>query len=187
MFHIPFFFRPAKGSSYDHIPSDNFPRIDHKAEAIGLLGLIAFNGILVFAWNFTFPTATERTLWRVASASTLAAAACDGGYFLYCHLVFPRKRKNQEPPIVPQRTPYVGGSKHLKNQFQALMQKARKCLPNRDSDSQVPLRMLIPISIITTIYTVFRLYILIQDIIGLRRLPTSAFQNVKWSKYIPHL
>ena len=36
-------------------------------------------------------------------------------------------------------------------------------------------------------YCVARVYILVEDFVGLRRLPSSAFETVVWTQYLPQL
>jgi hypothetical protein len=43
------------------------------------------------------------------------------------------------------------------------------------------------VSILCACYCLSRMYVLVKDFLGLRRLPASAFQTVGWAMYIPHL
>ncbi|PTU19859.1 hypothetical protein P175DRAFT_0258296 [Aspergillus ochraceoroseus IBT 24754] len=70
---------------YDHIPSDSFPRLDRTAEGIFVPCILSFTGLLMFAWDFAFPTPCERLLWRIAAvyqplfgSRTPQSSACVG-------------------------------------------------------------------------------------------------------------
>lgn len=64
---------PTKGY---HIPSCAFHMVIDKGSysqiwlettVVSVTSILLFGGVHLLAWNFTFPTATEKTLWRVCS------------------------------------------------------------------------------------------------------------------------
>jgi hypothetical protein len=59
--------------------------------------------------------------------------------------------------------------------------------PDHDPELEVPPGLLIPTTIFSAVYCIFRAYILVEDIIGLRNLPTSAYATVEWSEFIPQI
>ena len=65
--------------------------------------------------------------------------------------------------------------------------KLRNNSPDKDPQLEVSLRFFIPCLILCFLYCLFRAYILIEDIIGLRNLPSSAYDSVDWSRYVPHI
>lgn len=42
-------------------------------------------------------------------------------------------------------------------------------------------------SILCVFYCIFRVFIFVEDFIGLRALPPSAYETVEWTKFIPHI
>jgi hypothetical protein len=42
-------------------------------------------------------------------------------------------------------------------------------------------------SVLCILYCVFRVFIFVEDFIGLRALPPSAYETVEWTKFIPHI
>lgn len=170
--HIPMFTRPST-KPYDRIPSDSFLRLDRVAEVIFVPCMLSFACMFMFAWNFEFPTPKERLLWRVAAVyQTLFGSA--GAIICWYNNVF----------ILPKHSASV--EETPKQRFHWLAWKLRNIHVDRDPDLAVPLRVLIPNALLCVLYFSSRGFILVEDFIGLRSLPESAFQTVNWSKYIPH-
>ena len=69
----------------------------------------------------------------------------------------------------------------------AVVARLRNNSPDGDPAMEVPLRMLIPVTTLCALYSISRAYILVEDILALRSLPSSVFQTVDWSQYLPHL
>ncbi|KAL5358688.1 hypothetical protein BJX96DRAFT_163922 [Aspergillus floccosus] len=171
--HLPIFSRKVDARPYNRIPSDQFQSLDGLAEAIGAPVIVVFGCIFMFAWNFHFPSATELVLWRVASIYTLLYIFFGCACAQYCQkMLFPRWSK-QRPPLPMAES-------------DSFPSRLRNIHPSKDPRLDIPLRALIPVSILCALYCVCRGYILIEDFIGLRSLPASAFQTVEWSDYVPH-
>jgi hypothetical protein len=58
--------------------------------------------------------------------------------------------------------------------------------PDHDADLTVPLKAIIPITLLAASYTVARAYILLEDLVNLRAQPASAFATVQWANFLPH-
>jgi hypothetical protein len=50
----------------------------------------------------------------------------------------------------------------------------------------IPLRVLLPVQVLCAFYCLFRAFILVEDVIGLRGLPASAFETVDWAGWVVH-
>jgi hypothetical protein len=150
--------------------------------------VLLFCCTFMFAWNFVFPTNVELILWRAASAFILAFGVVGGGYSGLCHkILLPKILEQKKPPILNAIIPCSRQSKGFRSRVSRLGAKMRNISPSQDPNLEIPLRVLIPMSIICACYCLCRMYVLIEDLVGLRRLPASAFQTVDWSTYIPHL
>jgi hypothetical protein len=176
---IPIFTRPVTSKPYNRIPSDNFPSIDFIAEIVCAPIILLFCCIFMTAWNFSFPSPLERILWRVASTYMLVFGVVGGCFSGYCHLVLLPKRSRLNQVLPSSRETQRGRTKRL-------AAKLRNIDPSKDPKLAVSLRILIPLSTLCLLYALCRAYILVEDFIGLRRLPTGAFQTVSWSDYLPH-
>ncbi|KAI9928447.1 hypothetical protein MW887_002492 [Aspergillus wentii] len=175
---VPLFTRP-RVIPYDRIPSDNFPRVDVWAEVICAPAILLFSCMFLFAWNFSFPSSVERVLWRVASVYTLAFGLGGGIFCGYCHkTMFPKRIDSEVLPGCEKKT--------AKGWLGRVADKLRNIHPDKDPELEIPLRVFIPLTMLCSVYCVCRGFILVEDIIGLRKLPDTAFDTVSWSKYIPH-
>lgn len=146
----------------------------------------------MFAWKAEFPTPTERLLWRVAAAyfvffGTACMCVCwHAHYYIFPNLL----RKDKDECLLPDHD--VEHHHHRapppanRGRLHRLAWRLRNIHPDRDPDLDVPLKVLIPNFLICASYIVFRAILLVEDFIGLRRLPESAFGTVSWSVYIPH-
>lgn len=183
LFSIPVTTRP-----YNRIPSDNFPATDIMAELMSIPFILLFSTTFVWAWKSTFPSAMERILWRLASAYIIAFGTVGGCYSGICHYVLlPRAQKQESLSVPNEIAPNPQSVKGFRNYMSRLAANIRNISPNKDPKLVVPFEVLIPISLFSGMYCLCRAYILVEDIIGLRKLPSSAFQTVDWSKYIPHI
>lgn len=177
--HLPIFSRPVETTPYNRIPSDRFLVPGFAAELIGAPSIVLFGSIFMSGWNFHFPSAAERRLWRVASTYTLSYTLVGGLYAQYCEkILFPGWSASQQDGSLP-KTERQGRSHEL-------MERLRNIHPAQNPQLGIPLRALIPVSFLCALYCLARGYILVEDVIGLRSMPPSAFQTVEWSVYVPH-
>jgi uncharacterized membrane protein YsdA (DUF1294 family) len=177
---IPLVTQP-KRRPYDRLPSYYAPRPDTLADMIGALAILLYSSIFLIAWNSHFPTATEKLLWRIASGTVLAYAVVGGFTELYFNKTMFRAKSAQEraQAILKQK-------RDPKGRIGRLATKLRNLDPSQDPELEIPIRALVPVSILCASYCMGRGLILTEDLIGLRSLPESAFQTVSWSKYVPH-
>lgn len=173
--HIPIFARPST-KPYDYLPSDTFLRLDRAAEVLFVPCELLFACVFMFAWNFAFPTPTERLLWRIAAVYQIVFGFAGGLVTWYANAF-----------VLPKHLERVGHFGHPPQQlFHRFAWKLRNIHPDRDPDLAIPLRILVPNILFCVLYCLSRALILVEDIIGLRSLPENAFMTVSWSKYIPH-
>ncbi|GFG09904.1 hypothetical protein IFM5058_04658 [Aspergillus udagawae] len=177
--HCPIFSRPVTSKPYNRIPSDNFPHLDTVADALACPIVLLFGSMFMIAWSFGFPSSLERILWRIASCYTLLFSIVGGPYVQFCYKVLlPRHAEKRRDGDVEATVPQT--------RMQYLATKMGNIHPSKDPRLEIPLLALIPVTVLCALYCISRAYILVEDLVGLRDLPESAFETVEWSVYIPH-
>jgi hypothetical protein len=184
---IPLFSRPMKGPIQDRIRSDNFLKTELDLEAFAGVFILAFSATFTCGWNFYFPTPTERLLWRCASIYSLVFGVVGGAYTWIWHLVLFEKHKAMRLPVTATGASGPQARNAIQRNIQELADKMRRVPTADGTDGSIPIRLLLPVTVLCALYCLFRGYILIEDIIGLRSLHASTYMTVNWSKYVPHL
>ncbi len=183
--YVSIFPRRTKVRPVSRIQSDNFPALSLNMEFICGIFMLLYSAIFICAWSFVFPSRTERILWNISSLAMLGFSVVGGVFFLYCDYAHVRSRGREklttEQHTPPQR-PYMFG-----NMTKKVAAKIRSLSPDQDPALGISIRLLIPCTILCAIYSIARAYVLIEDIIGLRSLPSSAFETVDWTQFMPHL
>ncbi|KAJ5150679.1 uncharacterized protein N7500_010868 [Penicillium coprophilum] len=178
--HIPLVTQPQR-RPYDRIPSHYLLNVDITAEVIATPTIVFFSAMFLIAWNSHFPTAAEKLLWRIASVNSISYALIGGPLSLYFQkTLFEAKKKEERAQARLNR------KRAARGWIDRFTTKLRNIHPDQDPELEIPLRALIPISLLCALYCVGRGFILTEDLIGLRSLPKSAFQTVTWSRYVPH-
>ncbi|MCJ1320601.1 hypothetical protein MMC15_005941 [Xylographa vitiligo] len=157
----------------------------------------AFFSVLFVAWNDSFPTHIEQTLWRAACitmmATLFALMICAELAWTYpvlqqrFRLYFASKSfmlKSSRSDSHRQRS-NSGGS--VRKKWENALDCVRNNSVGKDPLFYIPLKVIIPIYIIAVFYCHARTYILIADILELRSLPASAYATVEWPNLLPHI
>jgi hypothetical protein len=187
---IPLFSRPINIKPHNRITGDTFLKTELDLELFAGVFILAFSATFICAWNFHFPTPTERIIWRSASVYNLIFGTCAGAYTWVWHLfLFNRHKKTAASSEAEERN--VGlhqqEAKGMFGKVEQLAGELRNASPDKDPNLAVPIRLIMPVTFFCVFYCLFRAYILVEDLISLRSLPESAFATIEWSKYIPHL
>ena len=127
----------------------------------GIVLEVVYFGIHLAGWNFTFPTVTERILWRVASLQLL-------GLLLFYLIII------------------TIGTYYYKIIARALFGKE---VTSMLGVAHVCPRWLLLVAYYPVIiaYGTARTYILIEAFVNLRALPLNVYTSVKWADFIPHV
>ncbi|KAA8650406.1 uncharacterized protein ATNIH1004_003092 [Aspergillus tanneri] len=183
--HCPIFSRLVTTRPYNRIPSDEFRQVDFLAEALAVPVIIIFGCMFMLAWRFHFPSSTERVLWHIASCYTLVYSVIGSGSIKFCsEVILPRYAKKRRG--VRDAEAQAPPPRSRQTQQNSLVSRIVNIDPSKDPRLDIPLEALLLISSLCAAYCLCRAYILVEDFIGLRDLPDSAFQTVEWSVYFPH-
>lgn len=183
------FSRPNHKRPIDRIPNDNWPAVTGWAWLL-CVGLTAcYCSLFVCGWNFEFPSLVEHVFWKVASLGTLGLVLM--GFVLELYGLRNGKLDVDLWMEKRQRLPqYHNGRSHDAGQRTWLGKVVgfmRNNSPDKDPAFNKDLHVHTLLMLLCAVYTIFRGYILVEDVIGLRSLPASAFETIEWSQYLPHI
>ena len=154
--------------------NDKFPMVGVGFEIFFYMVVAhGFAGIHVAGWNFHFPTPFEMILWRVASLTICGSMVVI--FFLEGTSDWHRRKRG-----LAVRAWLFGGDLNSENQR-----------PSREDAMAhpdfVPYWEFLAFVPVTLVYSVARLYLMVEVFLGLRALPQGAYISVEWSNFIPHI
>jgi hypothetical protein len=161
------------------IPNDRFPTNPYGLQEYLLcLATLIFTAIHVAGWNFDFPTNTERILWRIASLLLFGITAT----FWILETVASWVRLGRWRTVHLYFFNKEGLEKHKRRmllQQQTLVKRNMAELPQMWEFASIT-----PLAIV---YGVARLYLIAEAFAELRNANASAYVNVEWTNFIPHI
>ncbi|KAK4224808.1 hypothetical protein QBC38DRAFT_538213 [Podospora fimiseda] len=131
------------------------------------LATLMFTAIHVADWNLLFPTATEKVLWRVSSFILFAASWTRLGRWKWLYLWVTNRSAIQD--------------------FEEARDKRLQSEEKREL-ATLPLAWEFwTIAIVAFLYGVARAFMIMEVFLELRDMDATAYVNVNWSQYIPHI
>ena len=200
--------RPDHEKPIDHFKNTTVMPIPAHTVFAGVIFSLIYFGILATAWNHSFPTKVELWLWRSTTLYCIIIAPSfffyqEFGYSLYPYV---RRRLNHNDSNSSRREDMSSHveSRSKEEELEAIGEQAstrakvKRALHNiaesirnnsfdKDPNLRAPLKALLPSYIFGTLYGLARLCAWIQDLVELRSLEASAFQNVSWSWVLVHI
>jgi hypothetical protein len=177
----PFMGMPVipKERPIQRIPNDRFPMDPYGAQEYLLcFATLLFTAIHVAGWNFDFPTATERLLWRISSLLLFGITVA----FWVFETIASWTRLERWRAIYLYLCNQEGLERHRRDMTR------RQTLQPKRKMTELPLKWefatIMPMAII---YGVARLYLIVEAFAELRNVNASAFVNVEWTNFIPHV
>ena len=162
-----------------------------------LLGILLFScsyvALFFAAWNYSFPTHIEQTLWRAAVLVMLGTIPTFWATTEWCFYWYPSLRvrfniaatDRMNMKDAPRCREWPGHGR--------LARRARSlfghCINNSASKHEkldIPLKAIFPMYILGFLYCNARTYIFAADLMELRLLPSTAYDTVNWSSIVPH-
>ena len=179
----------GRANQRNRILSENFPSLQWSGAYVTCLVLMGIDSsIFVLAWNFYYPTTTEKILWRVASIISILHVVVGNFPYGYIDLTyFGHSRYSRRDPtwageLLIWFRKKIGLASPIPVQWKY---NTTKDLETRPWRCYLPPWALAYCIIMTILCVVARAYILVEDFIGLRRLPSSAYETVGWTDYLP--
>lgn len=159
------------------MPNDRFPHVRGLRQVLLVTITLFSDGIHLFGWHFEFPSRAERIVWRIASLQMFCTAAIFWGAELFAGLHRDQVWELLRTMIFhPSRVPEV--------------KAIRKGRPPRvqPTPETFPLPWECGASVtMWVLYLIARAYVLVEMFVGLRIFPRSAYENVNWSSFFPHV
>ena len=193
--HLHFTFGSNK-RPVDRISDTLQKELSRPAMLLILSYTIGFSSVLFVAWNSSFPTHIEQTLWRASCLITVVVVLLSMiGSFVWSSpamkLALERYSLSQTPQSSKLEDDFGSTKwarcKNLVQRVDSWFECIRNNSLDKDPQLRTPLKLMLPIYIIAFFYFSGRLYIIIADILELRSLPTKAYATVNWMKVLPHL
>lgn len=163
----------------ERIPDDRFPMDPYGAqEYLVCLATLIFTGLHLLGWNMSFPTLLEKILWRVSSLVLFCVTAAFWALETMASWVrLGRWRRLYLRALDPDALA----------QFEsAQREKLSQAQPREMKTLPLPWEFW-TIAPIAAVYGLARLYQLVGACIELREMDATAFVNVEWSLYWPHI
>jgi hypothetical protein len=177
----PFMGMPVipKERPIQRIPNDRFPMDPYGAQEYLLcFATLLFTAIHVAGWNFDFPTATERLLWRISSLLLFGITVA----FWVFETIASWTRLERWRAIYLYFCNQEGLERHRRDMTR------RQTLQPKRKMTELPLKWeFATITPMAIIYGVARLYLIVEAFAELRNVNASAFVNVEWTNFIPHV
>lgn len=161
-------------------------RVIHTSSSIGLaFTCLVFGACHLLAWNYAFPSAAERVLWRVTSICCTVLPMV--------LLVLDNGRAWLDKKLMKTGKPVMNGEEGI---FSSLKHSAKQTNTIAGLIFRTGIIFLEALyfgltsyttSMITLcFYTLLRVYLLVAICMSLRRVPANVYTTVDWSRYIPH-
>jgi hypothetical protein len=123
-----------------------------------------YGGIHLSALNFSFPSSTEKLLWRISCIVTVSQSLLAPAFVIWSMWTFQHG--------------FVKAQRHIFNY--------RK--EPSESWARYGFRVFIILGVVTLPLSITtRLFLVIESFISLRGVPAGVYATVPWTQYIPHI
>lgn len=161
------------------IPNDRFPTNPYGCQEYLLcFATLLFTAIHVAGWNFDFPTMLERTLWRVSSLLLFGITVA----FWVFETIASWTRLGRWRTIWL----YVFNRAGLDRHRNRMERKATLIVKRKNTELPLPWEFA-TITPLAIVYGIARVYLIAEAFMELRNVDASAYANVEWTDFIPHV
>lgn len=191
LFKLHWFHKRPTVRPIQHFSTFDFRMPAARVSAMVLPVSLVYSAIFIGAWNQHFPTPVERLLWRICSVGMMSIllllAATEVPWTSVKTWRSHKKKITDKEAANPghalRHAPVYASNKKQGGLFNRVFNNS----PDKDPLCDVPLRGLLFITPLCALYSLFRVFILIEDLVSFRELPTSTYQTVDWLSYFPHI
>jgi hypothetical protein len=147
--------------------NDRFPVVGAGPNSILLFfANMIYASVHLIGWDFSFPTIIEQRLWRAASIAIVITTFI----FWMCESYQDGVRLNRwnrwRRKLFPRQVEDIEAS--------------------RPPTRFIPVWEVIIMTPVSFLYTLARIYLVVECFVGLRSLPSKVFDDIEWTKFIPH-
>ncbi|KAH8175533.1 hypothetical protein LIA77_03951 [Sarocladium implicatum] len=162
------------------IPNDRFPMNPYGIQEYCVcFATLLFTGLHVLGWHFSFPSQTEKILWRVSSLILFGVTAA---FWLF-------ETAASWARLGRWRWLYIY---LFRKQMLGRFEEERRIKAERNVSTRKAIELplawefwtIMPIALI---YGIARMYQVVEMMLQLRHLDASVFVQVSWSMYVPHI
>lgn len=161
------------------IPNDRFPMNPYGSQEYLLcLATLVFTAIHVAGWNYDFPTQTERLLWRICSLLLFGITVA----FWVFETMASWTRLGRWKAIYL----YIFNRRAMEEHKRRMLQRNLTIVKREINQLPLPWEFA-TITPLAIIYGVARFYLLAEGFAELRKLRGTAYVNIEWTDFIPHV
>lgn len=159
--------------------NDRFPNLKGYREVTLFVGTLIYAGIHLFGWNYVFPTRLELLLWRISSMFLFGTTVLFWVFHTAAEMYRAGRWQRAIFRIVnPERL------EELEKARTAKLQREETWKVTRVQPLPWEFWSIFPLAIA---YGIARGYLIVEAFLGLRHLEASAFENVEWANFLPHV
>lgn len=178
---------------HERIANDRFAYVGHFKVICGQMFSMAYMAINFAAWNFSFPTTVERTIWRVCCVAMVVLMAVAGATME----LMPGRFNKVSHWTTSRRSRTAPRNDSLPSEDHQLSKTCMDLVVHEtDSEATTPPQYALPhfsvplfcgIVVLFAAYSIVRLYFIVEVFVGLRDLPVTAYSSVQWINFLPHI
>ncbi|KAF2676495.1 hypothetical protein K458DRAFT_447503 [Lentithecium fluviatile CBS 122367] len=170
---------PGYSVNIQPIPNDRFPTNPCGVQEYLLcLATLVFTAIHVAGWNLNFPSRTEQILWRTSSLLLLGITVA----FWVLETIASWTRLGRWKTLYI----YVFDKKKLGSHTRRMTQR-QQTMAKRSMAELPQMWEFVAITPLAILYGVARLYLIFEAFAELRNVKGSAYVNVEWTNFVPHV